>query len=240
MELPKKLNKPTILEVVTEFRFKNKLEIEEVFYIAKSVLDKKGYTYKKTPILEIPPAIREGDQSLKYATYYIFEKGKNLVHISPYKIAFSNKGFYSGWDDYLAFIVDIYESLNELISKWKFETVSMRYIDFFREVNIFENINIKIDLPESLSNNIKENSKSYSSDFDTDENTKVKIQIANNIQLNNTNNVETGSIIDIDVFLNLIKEDYKSSLNDIHSLTKKTFFDILNDNFIESLEPEYN
>ena len=71
MKLPKKLNKPTILEVVTEFRFKNKLEIEEVFFIAKSVLDKKGYKYTKTALLEIPPAIREGDPSLKYATYYI-------------------------------------------------------------------------------------------------------------------------------------------------------------------------
>ena len=40
--------------------------------------------------------------------------------------------------------------------------------------------------------------------------------------------------------ISIIKEDYKSSLNDIHSLTKKSFFDILNDNFIKSLEPEYN
>jgi hypothetical protein len=42
MKLPKRLKKSTIIETVTEFRFKNKLEIEDIFFIVKSKLDNKG------------------------------------------------------------------------------------------------------------------------------------------------------------------------------------------------------
>lgn len=239
MELPKKLKKSTIIETVTEFRFKNRLEIEEVFFIVKSELDKKEYKYSKTPLLEIPPAIREGDLNLKYATYYIFEKGRYLVNVSPQKISFSNKGFYTGWEDYFNFIVEIYESLAPLLDKWEFDTLSMRYIDFFKEIDIFDNINIKIELPEVLSSKIKEDSKSYATDFKMDENITVKLQIGNNLSLKAEDKVENGSIIDIDVFLNKIINNYKESLNVLHNTTKSTFFNILNTKFIDELEPEY-
>ncbi|SKB73911.1 TIGR04255 family protein [Malaciobacter marinus] len=239
MELPKKLKKSTILETVTEFRFKNRLEIEDVFFIVKSKLDEKGYKYTKTPLLEIPPAIREGDQNLKYATYYIFQKGKYLVNVSPQKISFSNKGFYNGWKDYFTFIVEIYESLGSLFEKWEFDRLSMRYINFFNEIDIFENINIKIEMPEILSKK-NENSKSYSSEIKMNDNITLKLQVINNLSLRNEENkVSIGSIVDTDVFLDANVKDYEKSLNILHDTTKEIFFNILKPEFIEKLEPEY-
>ncbi len=240
MRLPKKLKKSTIIETITEFRFKNRLEIEDVFFIVKSKLDGKGYTYAKTPLLEIPPAIREGDTSLKYATYYIFQKDKYLVSISPQKISFSIKGFYNGWDDYFNFIVEVYESLELLIEKWEFDTLSMRYIDFFKDTDIFENTYIKIEMPEILASKT-ENSKSYASEFKMSENTTIKLQVVNNLNLKiEKNKITNGSIIDIDVFLNEIVEEYKKSLNVLHDTTKELFFNLLTPGFIEKLEPDYN
>lgn len=191
-------------------------------------------------MLEIPSAIREGDSNLKYATYYVFQKGKYLVNVSPQKISFSIKGFYNGWADYFGFIVEIYESLTELFEKWEFDTLSMRYIDFFKDIDIFKNTSIKIEMPEIIASKT-EKSKSYLTEVNIDANVIMKIQMINNINLKlEENQITNGSIIDTDIFLNKKEEDYKKSLNMLHDKTKEIFFSLLSSKFIEELEPEYN
>jgi len=241
MSIPKKLKKTTILESIVEFRYKNKIEIEEVFFIVRSILEENGFTYEKQQIMDLPVAIRENDPKLKYAPNYSFKKDSNIVHISPYMISFNIKGFYSSWTNFLNFIISLFSELNNLTSKWDLERTSMRYIDFFENTNIFDNINISINVPSNLcaDNDIEEKSKNFISEFKCSEDISIRMQIVNNLEIKSIESIKKGSIIDMDVFSINLEKPYKDTLEELHNITKNSFFNILTKEFIETLDPEY-
>ena len=133
MKLPIELKKPTVIESIVQFRFKNKLEMEEVFFKTRTVLEAKGFEYKKEKILELPPAVLSSDPNLKYVAHYSFSKNGFVVSISPQMISFGVKGYYRGWKFFSEFIQEIYSSLSGIIDQWSTEIISMRYIDFFKD-----------------------------------------------------------------------------------------------------------
>jgi len=225
-------DKSTILEAVVQFRFKNRLEIEDVFFTAKTVLH--DFSYKKEPILELPVAVRETDPKLKYAAYYKFISDTLTVNISPSMISFSINGFYPGWSQFRAMIVEKYAQLKEITSQWETDIISIRYIDFFQNINIFNNISISVENPNNVCGNFfQEKRKNYVAEFTCKNSTEVKLQIVNNVSIpTEIDTSEQGSIIDTDVYTMNISNN-EDALDRVHEVAKTTFFNILKDEFAE-------
>ena len=65
------------------------------------------------------------------------------------------------------------------------------------------------------------------------------IQILNNAPVMVNGKKITGSLIDLDFVHNCreIDKDFKLTIDNGHKLIKKTFFNLLNEDFLESLNP---
>lgn len=241
MKLPIKLKKAVIIEAILEFRYKNKLDIEEVFFIVRTLLEQDGYIYQKQTVMEMPAAVREVNPAFKYTPHYSFVKGVNVVNISPFMISFNLKGFYQGWDYFSRFIQGIYTKLNTLTNNWELERTSMRYIDFFDNTDIFEKIRIEISTPNNLcGNTMFEKTKNYVVEYNCDISTSTRIQIANNLKIfAQDNSSKNGSIIDIDIVSTNISDDFKDTISNLHDTAKNTFFSIISEELQKELEPIY-
>jgi len=226
------IKETSILEAVVQFKFENRLQIEDVFFVAKTVLD--DFEYEKEQIMELPVAIRESDPAYKYAPYYRFIGDEITVRIAPAMLSFSIDGFYPGWSTFKEMIIEKYDQLDKITSEWNINTVSIRYIDFFKDVNIFDNISIKVDNPSNIcGEEFKEERKNYVAEFLCKHNTKVRLQIVNNVAVPTELGTEQkGSIIDTDVHSFEIS-NYANAMEKVHEVAKATFFNILDDDFIK-------
>ena len=69
------------------------------------------------------------------------------------------------------------------------------------------------------------------------------LQVGNAVNIVTNNKHRTGSIIDIDCIYNFDNENffeiYTGLVNKAHDMGKRLFFDLLSDDFINSLKPEY-
>lgn len=242
MSLPTKLEKVTLVDVVTEFKFKKYKNIEDLFIDIYSVLKPKGFEYTKLPIMELPQAIREGDPNLAYQPYYQIHKGKYLISIGPRVLSFNVKGYYSGWSEYKEFILSNIDTFSNIIKDWELEKTSMRYIDFFEHIDIFENINISTSLPENLCDDkISIGSKVIINEIHCSNGVNVRMQIANNAQIfiEGSSGMQIGGIIDLDASADNIFDNIDETIENLHNKTKKIFFVLLKDNFLTSLGPVY-
>lgn len=241
MKLPIKLKQATIIEAISEFRYKNKLDIEEVFFIVRTLLEKEGFIYQKQTVMEMPPAVREVNPTLKYTPHYSFVKGVYIVNISPFMISFNLRGFYQGWDYFSKFIEDIYNQLNALTDRWELERTSMRYIDFFENTDIFDKIKIEITTPSNLCGNAMfEKTKNYVVEYNCDVSTSTRIQITNNLKIvAQDKSLKNGSVIDIDIVSTNISDNFKDTISNLHDTAKNTFFSIISEELQEELEPIY-
>ncbi|MEN4053802.1 TIGR04255 family protein [Sulfurimonas sp. NWX79] len=223
-------DKTSILEAVVQFKFENKLEIEDVFFTVKTVLE--NFSYTKEQVMELPLAIRESDPKLKYVPYYKFTSDTLTINVSPFMLSFSINGFYPGWDRFKKMITENFVKFENLTSQWGKSTVSIRYIDFFQNTNIFNNISINVDNPHDLCDGFfKEERKNYVTEFSCKYNTKVRLQIVNNVTVKTEiDTQQNGSVIDTDVHI-LDALDYEEALEQVHEVAKETFFNILNDDF---------
>lgn len=215
-----------ILDAVVQFTYTHKLDIEDVFFQTKLTL-KDGFTYTKEPIMELPEALREGDPKLNYTAYYKFSSDNLIVKISPNMLSFAIAGFYPGWSNFKEQIVSKY---NDLAMGRELNNISIRYIDFFEDVNIFEHTSLKVETPEAIvPQAFEEKKRHYFCEFASVHDTNVKLQIVNSMTIKTAiDTQQNGSLIDTDVHSQDII-DYQQTLDAIHSVAKDTYFGLLKD-----------
>ena len=240
MSLPSKLDTVPLVEVVSEFKFKDKKDIEGLFFDIYGLLKPLGYEYTKMPIMELPPAIREGDAKLEYQPYYRLTQGKYIISIGPKVLSFNIKGYYPGWDDFKGFILDKMEILKDVTEDWNLEKSSMRYINFFETSDIFEKLKITMDLPSNLcgvSNSVR--SKVFFNEIHCEDDVDVRIQISNKVEIVQEGSIEPkqGSIIDLDAMVDYSGDTIDSVIDNLHLKTKSIFFGLLSSDFLQSLGP---
>ena len=117
--------------------------------------------------------------------------------------------------------------------------LSLKYLDFFPEANIFKNINLKIFLNN---NTVGDEFTVFNTEIKDGEFVKV-LQIANNDHVKNSVFDKDGSILDLTIVKNgLIKvnnEYILQLINSLHFKQKTTFFSLLKPEFLDSLNPKY-
>ncbi len=173
-----------------------------------------------------------------------------LFYNETIKFVFSEKSLiincndkYENWSSY-------FDEIKNVINFFNFEKdivinkIGLRYISEYPNMDLRDNIKFefKFGFP-----NISSNSYSFNTEFNYKE-ALIILTLRNQIPFNvNTNKEETInlSIIDIDVIqenINLnIKEveNIYKKIETNHLYEKEIFFNILNENFLKSLNPQY-
>lgn len=161
------------------------------------------------------------------------------VSVTPNTLVFNTLKNYPGWDKMFGIIKStISKMLQEKIAE-SVQRVGVRYISQFDQISIFEKLKMSLTL-EFANKNFS--TTQFRSEFD-DDGFKVILNLLNNYSRTENNINKTFSIVDIDVikFLNSSRniEEIEALVDKAHAKQKATFFSLLSNDFLKSLNPEY-
>jgi uncharacterized protein (TIGR04255 family) len=239
LKIPKKLNKCPIADNSFELRFNTKIEENAVFGIIFSQLRDKYQKTEKLPITKLPPEILSNDINLRYKPHFRISDENTIIQIGPRVLTVSSYPNYEGWEIFSEKIISLLNSIKMLDIIESINRIGLRYINIFDE-NIFTDvINVKItnDNNDFSSENLLIKNEIIEGDY-----TKI-IHLSSKATLEHNSKITTGSLIDIDISKNKSLDEFlqniKNELNKIHDIEKKEFFQLIKNEFLPKLEPEY-
>lgn len=234
-QLPLSVNPCPIVDALFEIRFQTDLLAEAVFGMIYSEFREEFGDPVRLPILQLPEAVRSNDPNLKFKPHYRLSKGNLVIQIGPEVVSVSSYPSYAGWSDFSKEIFRIIEKLNKISVVKKVHRIGLRYINFFEMNDIFRKVKLAVTLDgkniELINTHIR--TEIEMNGF------RSTIQVGNNVVLND----KRGSIIDIDTFKETELDSFFVNIMEIldlgHATEKKIFFEMLNQDFLQTLNPKY-
>ena len=238
--LPVKIEPCPIVEAVVEVRFSSPIPSEAIFGVVYSQVSSVFPEVESLPILQLPEAVRTQDPNLIYQPVYVLKKDNLHLKIGPRVLTFSNMEEYIGWKALQTVIEDTMKRLQgtEVI---KFpERIGIRYINLFRFA-VLKRLRVDISINEIDLSNQTTSLRTEVSEGDL----RKIIQVSNNIGVNIPKYSGQGSLVDIDCIYHFPEQvtefytRYADILERAHFEEKKTFFSLLQEDFLNEFNPIY-
>ena len=176
---------------------------------------------------------------------HLFVSNKHGIKINIHpngSIIFNCIDNYIGWESYSS---EIYKVLSKLMEVGIIKTVTrigVRFTSEFPNINLLDNINFAVNYDLK---NKSLNAGNFNIEL-TEDNYRIILNLVSNLRINNQviqNDIASISLIDVDVIkdnlLLLNFNEVKETINQIHIKQKETFFSLLKEDFLSSLNPEY-
>jgi uncharacterized protein (TIGR04255 family) len=247
MKIPRKITpdniKDSLVQIVFNPACPPELVIGRFENHLKNLLEFKGGTPPLKQVFRLPD-----ENELNFGQFQtgVFQGGFFLdkkefvqVTVSANAIVFNTFKNYPGWEVMLSVIEETVKVLFEKGIAESVQRIGVRYISQFDGIAIFEKLKMSLGL--NISN------KNYTttqirSEYDEDE-FKIILNLLNNFQRSENDIQRNFSTIDIDVikFYESVT-DVREIIGDVdkaHFKQKSTFFSLLSDEFLKSLNPEY-
>ena len=249
MALPKKITPDFIKEAVVEIRYLSNVAPEVLIGLFFEAFDDSWiYTNRPAQAPLMPPPLPNAIQemTIRIGIESLLYNDKISIRLVPNSFIFTclnNK--YIGWDEYQKEIIKalrIFQSTKR-ITAWI--RVGFRYISEYpnKELKDCVKFNFTFGFP-----NIQSKTTAFRSEFDFKD-SKVILNLSNKvpviIQNPSTKQAEIipTSITDIDVITENINitslEDLLNVIEECHSKEKELYFGIINQEFLNSLNPQY-
>ena len=207
-----------------------------IYSLLENKLDKKPLQLEKLPILNLPEDIRRNDPNLKDKPWYKINCEEYYILIGLFGIAFGVNGAYTGWESYKRLASEVFGTFKDNLIKGV-SAINLKYLDFFRDVNIFEKIKCEIKINN---NQITSIPTIFRTELPINKYVKV-LQITNGVHVKNKNlKIDNdGSLIEINLHTKNVSIDtFDSIIEDAHAIQKESFFELLTDDFLHSFEVE--
>lgn len=233
--LPKKLNKETIIDSIVELRYVSDFPKSVIFGIIYNELRSEFPNVEETTLTSIPEQIRDSDPNLSFQALYRVKNDNFVVHIGTDMIAVSAYPKYLGWSELVPVCQKVFKLVYNLGIIKEALRIGIRYINKF-EGDISEHLNFALNTSQKDGRVRLENLMFNVSYIDSNFLSRVQC----NLQVLNGN---LSTILDVDTSVDNLKSsdfDYIwSEIEEGHNTGKRTFFNLLNSDFITSLEPTY-
>jgi len=238
MKIPKKISPCPIVEAVIGIRFEPNTDNDAIFGIIYNALKEKYPVVDKFPVLQIPEEIRNKDDQFLNQPHYRIKNNDYAVLISPRIISLSVIDEYVGWEKLLAESKELFGTIGTLNIIDRVNRLGLRYINVF-DFDIFDKITLNI---ESKGFSLKSASNLLRTEFECGDFMSA-LQISNKASGKSQDKPFSGSIIDIDTYttknLDSFFLDCTSLLEKGHNEEKKVFFNLLNPEYVDELNPDY-
>ena len=234
-----KLSKSPLIDAIVEIRFNNTAPSQVLAGLLYSKLQPIGYTeFEEMPLMQLPPALRDSDENLKYAAHYKIKSenfwvfvGATIVSV----VAICKDNRYPGWIDYKAEIDKVFKQLFSLEMITALTRLNVRYINLFKDQNIYDRIELSLDSPfdDTITDDITHNFTI------SDNNASIQVVFSSTASITDSNNeVIKGSLLDMNWFFadNYTIEELDSLITRGHDKVEDIFKSVLEDNFMESLK----
>jgi uncharacterized protein (TIGR04255 family) len=236
MTLPKKISPCPIVDSILELRFATSFPHDAIFGIVYNAFKSDYPRYESLPILQLPEPVRKADPNLKFKPYYRLSNDKFVIQIGADVATISSFPEYVGWDIFKTEITSFFNTIKALAIIDDVSRIALRVINFFPDVDIFQQAKIALIISEEP---IVSQKTLLNTGFVYDHGINSTLNISNDAMINLTQ----GSIIDIDTFreYNKVFDVYSiiSEIEMIHDKEKALFFSLLKDDFLKKFNPEY-
>ena len=189
--------------------------------------------------MQLPEPIRATPDFI-YKPYYAAKFNNFILQIGPDVLAVGALPEYPGWSSFSKEVATVWKKSFSSGAIGRVTRIGIRYINCFN-FDIFSRINLGI----TMNGDPIQSRDSYVRTLISGEKFNSTLQVVNNtsFQRAGTNEIVSGSIIDIDTFAEDIPDEFpktaKKILTEGHNEEKKLFFRLLHDDYIESLNPSY-
>lgn len=241
-KIPARISPCPIIEAVAEIKFDSDTDPDAIYGIIYQSLIKVFPRVEKLPILQLPQQIRVRDPNLKEQPYYKFSRDNYNFMIGPGVISIGNVNSYNGWTQYRKEILSTLSLVEVTGIIKKIRRFGIRYINFFQEMDIYQNI----DLGLTLRGASFEGHNKFIRLLIPRTNVTNLLQVGNKTTIQVSGKPKAGSIIDIDTFIEgdhpYLKDfsiRFPELLDHAHDEEKILFFDLLRPSFLATLNPEY-
>lgn len=242
MKIPKSIDPCPIIEAIVEIRFKTKTPIEVILGVIYNEFKEDYPKLEKLPILQIPENIRAVDPNLINKPCYKLLGKKFFIQVGPKILSIVNSEKYLGWQLFSEKIYNLFKRAFDLFEIDHVERAAVRYVNLFKDMNIFEYSNLNISLREK---NLFKNEINITTKLNSETCTH-RLVMVNHAEVIMNNKSYRGSLIDIDTVIkncpsNLHKEieSFRTYIEKAHVEEKELFYKLISDNLLQSLNPKY-
>lgn len=236
--LPKKIDPCPIVESIFEIRFNSNLPEDAIFGIFYNQFKDQYPKFEQLPILQFPASFRSQDPALRYNPHYKTILDNYIIQLGPRSFSISNVDEYVGWEKFVEKINSTYAQVEQCGVIENIERLGLRYINILEGINIFEKSNFVL----SLKNNPITRKTNITTEIPFEKGMCV-LRTTSDAQASlggKAGKLVLGSVIDIDAVANQNEfKNIKEAIEYAHKIEKELFFNILSDDFIKTLNPEY-
>ena len=249
MKLPKSIEFSNLVETIVEIRIVPNPDIARDLWagILMATLGNAGYEYQNVPQLNV---VADGDRSIKLTidkdnanyrlTLFVNEKDGIRLLINESTLSFNcQRGKYPGWETYYAKIVEVLRIIESNHIVKAYERTMIRYISEY-DFNILDQVEIDVNSHTDNKYNTLEVRLSRQEGTAT---TYISISGLRDRISKFSQEKRVTSLFDVNVFDRLTEnanyEDVCTSLCEIHNIEKESFFGLLKESFVKTLNPIY-
>ncbi|PWT86180.1 MAG: hypothetical protein C5B56_12865 [Proteobacteria bacterium] len=243
MKLPKKLGKPPIVDAVFEMRFAPGKPLSNILpgLLYTSL---NADSIERLPAAQLPELLREIDENMKFAPLVRVHWATFMVQVSDRSLGVSCKIPYSGWTSFKSSIAKVTAEISKASVIDKVERHSLKYTNIVSDIGRASAVaRLALKLGD---HDAAEDLFLVRAEIPTDR-LKCIVQIAadGTILLPN-GSLKSGVVIDVDTLceIELPLIEFARELDDhlerIHDVTKSKFFNCLQPEALEKLEPIYD
>ncbi|MAS97244.1 MAG: hypothetical protein CMO55_28975 [Verrucomicrobiales bacterium] len=236
--LPIKISPCPIIEAVLEIRFITSAGWTLIpGLLFPKIRDKYGRP-EPLPLSNLPDEIRKSEPRFSHKPLSKFVGKEFEIHLGPRVISLRSNENYPGWNrvrNEIEWLISQIESADFVDEG---ERLGMRYIDFF-EGDLFQNLVIETNCAGVPMTGTEMNLTTVFNREDF----LSRLTLNNSVFVETKGEARTGSILDLDVSLSASKFDlFENGLDkfdDAHRLNKEVFFGLLKEEFLQTLNPEF-
>lgn len=242
MQIPVKITPDRIRDSIVQVFFQSSVPSEALVGIFYQSLTKSGWKYANRPNETVPSKGLVIEFVNNTQHFFLKDEVRFQLH-GNHSIAFNCNRNYIGWEQYSVYIKEVLNDIFESGIITSFVRIGIRYISEFPDIDILEKLKFRISIPDS--ENIS--NSSYRLAFD-EGNIMKTVNIASKLPartsfINQNREINYISMLDIDVVKKSISvtnlKELWSEIDELHRAEKEMFFNLLDPDFLITLNPQY-
>ena len=244
--LPIKLKKEPLLDVLFEVRFSSKVPASSILPgILFNSLDGEKII-EQQPIAEMPKQMRDVDPNLQFAPLIRIQRKEYVILIGDRNLAVAWKMPYPGWMKFNNAIIEVVGILREVQIIERIQRYSLKYVDLIPFSNLKEQIS-SVNLHIKLADHVLDNEVfQLRIEIPQDRYINVVQILSSALVTTQDKTTKQGLIVDIDTICNIDNQRFndfisglEKNLNIIHQKNKEIFFRCITPETLNFLEPTY-
>jgi len=244
MLLPVKITPDRIRDSVVQVFFNADIPFEPLIGFCYTALGKSGWKYSNRQ----PPLEPQSGLIIEFAPvvqHFFIKDHVRFQLFANQSIAFNCINRYIGWKDYGGHIRNVINELAATGHFTQFTRIGIRYISEFANIDILEKIKYKPSLLPVAGKVSSSTFRFVYTENEVAKNVQIDSKIPLNPVLGTVNEpVNFISLLDVDIVQQGLSIKEADSLwreiDRLHTIEKETFFSLLDDEFLQSLNPEYS